>query len=77
MKENKQNIIDFILDNKDLIRIKDLKISELIYKCYRKKRNCIICNSLSNIICTNCYNNYKEIWLCINHWQQHKIEKHE
>jgi hypothetical protein len=26
LKENKQNIIDFIIDNKDSIRIEDLKI---------------------------------------------------
>ena len=58
LKENKQNIIDFILDNKDSIRIEDLKIYEPIYKCYRKKGNCHICNSLSNIICKNCCNNY-------------------
>jgi hypothetical protein len=77
LKQNKQNIIDFVLDNKDSIRVEDLKISEPFYKCYREKGNCIICNSLSNIICTNCCNNHKEIWLCINHWQQHKIEKHE
>ena len=77
LKENKQNIIDFIIDNKDSIRVEDLKISEPFYKCYRKKGKCIICNSLSNIICTNCCNNHKEIWLCTNHWQQHAIEKHE
>ena len=32
---------------------------------------------LSNIICKNCSNNHKEIWLCTNHWQEHEIEKHE
>ena len=31
-----------------------LKISEPIYKCYRKKGHCHICNSLSNIICMSC-----------------------
>ena len=77
-KENsRQNIIDFIINNKDSIIIEDLKISEPFYKCYREKEKCIICNSLSNIICTNCCNNYKEIWLCTKHWLQHKIEKHE
>jgi hypothetical protein len=76
LKENRQNIIDFLLDNKDAIRIEDLKIYEPIYKCYREKGNCYICNISSNIICKNCCNNYKEIWLCTNHWQQHKIEIH-
>ena len=73
LKENKQNIIDFIIDNKDLIRIEDLKIYEPIYKCYRKRGNCQICNILSNILCKNCNENS---WLCINHWQQHAIENH-
>ena len=77
-KENsRQTIIDFIIDNKDSIRVEDLKISEPFYKCYREKEKCIICNSLSNIICTNCCNSHAEIWLCTIHWQQHKIEKHE
>jgi hypothetical protein len=77
-KENsRQTIIDFIIDNKNSIRVEDLKISEPFYKCYRKKGNCIICNNLSNIICTNYCNSHEEIWLCTNHWQQHKIEKHE
>ena len=77
LKENKQNIIELIIDNKESIRVEDLKIYEPIYKCYREKGNCIICNSLSNIICTDRCNNHKEIWFCIKHWQQHKIEKYE
>ena len=71
LKENKQNIIDFLSANKDSIRIEDLKIYEPIYKCYREKGNCQICNNLSNIICINCDNYYNKIWLCTNHWQQH------
>ena len=81
LKENKQNIIDFLLNNKDSIRIEDLKIYEPVYKCYREKGKCHLCNSLSNIICTNCndkyhYNNIKETWLCTNHWKQHATENH-
>ncbi|HET7644844.1 MAG TPA: hypothetical protein VFK40_15170 [Nitrososphaeraceae archaeon] len=79
LKENKQNIIDFIIENKDSIRIEDLKIYEPIYKYYRQKENCQICNTLSNIVCKNCdisHNNNKEVWLCTNHWQEHAIEKH-
>ena len=81
LREDKiHNIVDFIIDNKDSIRVEDLKISEPFYKCYREKGNCHICNSLSNIICMSCSShNYikEEIWLCTNHWQQHEIEKHE
>ena len=78
LKENKQNIIDFLVDNKDSIKIQDLKTYEPIYKCYREKGNCHICNSLSNIICKNCSSNYKnEIWLCTSHWEQHALDSHE
>ncbi|HSF50898.1 MAG TPA: hypothetical protein VLA74_09080 [Nitrososphaeraceae archaeon] len=72
LKHNKQNIIDFLLDNIDSIRIEDLKIYEPIYKCYREKGNSQICNSLSNIICKNCKNT-KDIWFCTNHWKKHAI----
>ena len=80
LKENKENIIDFLLDNKDVIKVEDLKNYEPLYKCYRKKGNCHICNTLSNIICKNCsnytYNNNNETWICSSHWQEHVIEKH-
>ena len=72
----KQMIIDFLIDNKDSIKIEDLKISEPIYKCYREKGNCYICNTPSNIICINNHND-KEVWLCTNHWQDHAIAKHK
>ena len=80
LEENKQNISDFLLDNIDSIRLDDLKIYEPVYKSYRQKGHCHICNSLSNIICKNCYNNshynIKEVWLCTSHWQQHSIKEH-
>ena len=77
LKQNKQNIINFLLDNKDSIRIEDMKIYEPVYKCYREKGNCYICNSLSNTICKNCSNYKNEIWLCTSHWEQHAIDSHE
>ena len=79
LNDNKQNIIDFIVNNKDAVRAEDLKAYEPIYKCYREKGNCYLCNILANIICKNCCNNYnnnKEIWLCTDHWKQHSIEDH-
>ncbi len=72
-------IIDFIIDNKDSIRVEDLKISEPIYKCFREKGQCSYCNAISNIICKNCTNNSyhinNKIWLCTEHWQEH-VKKH-
>jgi hypothetical protein len=80
LKDNKQNIIDLLLDNSDSIMINDLKIYEPIYKCYRERCNCFYCNTTTNIICKNCHNNSyhnnNKVWLCTNHWQQHAIENH-
>jgi hypothetical protein len=80
LNKNKQNIIDFIIDNKDSIRIEDLKIYEPIYKCFREKGPCFYCNITTNIICKNCHNNSyhnnNEVWLSKYHWKQHKIENH-
>jgi hypothetical protein len=72
-EEKRHNIVSFILDNKDAIKIDDLKVNEPIYKCYRERGNCHICNSLSNILCKNCNEN---VWVCLNHMQNHAIEKH-
>ena len=74
IKDNKDTIINFILENKNSIKVDDLKISEPVYKCYRKEKGkCSICNIISNIMCINCNNH---IWLCTNHWQEHITEKH-
>jgi hypothetical protein len=75
LKENKQNIIDFLSANKESIKIEDLRIYEPIYKCYREKGHCFYCNTITNTICKNCHNNSyhnnKEVWLCTDHWQEH------
>ena len=68
LKENKQNIIDFIIDNKESIRVEDLKIYGPVYKCYREKGNSHICNRSTNIICKKCKNTNHHI--CTNHWQE-------
>jgi hypothetical protein len=80
LKEYKQNIIDFLLYNKDSLRIEDLKIYESINKCYREKGHCFYCNTTTNIIYKNCHktnshHNNKESWLCTNHWQDHSLQK--
>jgi hypothetical protein len=79
LKENKRSIINFLIDNKDSIRVEDLQIYEPIYKCYREKGNCYICNRLSNISCKNCnsHHNNKEVGLCTNHWKQHLTQHHQ
>ena len=60
-----------IIENIDSIRVEDLKIYEPVYKCFREKGHYHICNISSNIICKN-YN--ENIWICVDHWQQHLRE---
>jgi hypothetical protein len=77
LKDNNQTIINFLVDNKESIKVEDLKSYEPIYKCYREKGNCIICNTVTNIISIS-YNNYNnnEVWLCVYHWKQHRTDNH-
>ena len=63
LRDNKQNIIDFLLNNNNSVSVEDLKVYEILYKCYREKGKCHICNSVSNIICMRCRNYNKEVWL--------------
>ena len=70
-------IIDFLLENKDSIRVDDLKIYELIYKCYRQKGNCHVCHNVTNIICASCNHYDKEVWLCTSHWQKYIKETYK
>jgi hypothetical protein len=57
LKENKQTIVEFLLDNKDLIRVEDLKIYEPIYKCYRERGYQIVIHYQYYL--QNCSSNYK------------------
>jgi hypothetical protein len=79
LKDNNQTIINFLVDNKESIRVEDLKIYEPVYKCYREKGNCQVCNRLSNISCKNynSHHNNKEVGLCTNHWKQHLLDKYK
>ena len=69
IQQNKDKIIDFLMDNKDLIRINDLRVYDIIYQSFEQKKNCNVCNKLSNIICMNC----NKVWLCKKHCKEHKI----
>jgi hypothetical protein len=77
LKDNKQNIINFLVGNKGSIKIEDLKAYEPIYKCYREKDCCFYCNDSTNIICISCSKHRnEEVWVCTNHWKQHARVNH-
>jgi hypothetical protein len=60
------------LKEKDKIKIEDLTLYEPIFTSNRQKSKCSICQEFANIHCINCGN----VWLCVDHWKQHKIDYH-
>jgi hypothetical protein len=39
----------------------------------KQHMNCSICQGFANIHCINC----KSIWLCVDHWKQHRDDEHD
>jgi hypothetical protein len=62
------------LKEKDKIKIEDLTLYEPIFTSNTQKSKCFICQEFANIHCINCSNN--NVWLCVDHWVQHKTECH-
>jgi hypothetical protein len=46
---------------------------ELIFTSNIQKGKCY-CQEFANIHCINYSNN--NVWLCVDHWKQHKVDKH-
>jgi hypothetical protein len=61
------------LKEKEKIKIEDLTLYEPIFISKIQKNKCCICQEFANIHCINCKS---DMWLCVNHWRQHKIEYH-
>jgi hypothetical protein len=72
-RQNKDQIVEFIMNIKDRISIEDLRVYEPIWTSNRNKGKCSVCNKFANIHCINCSNN---VWLCTDHWKQHNVDKH-
>jgi len=68
----KEFIIKLFMNIKDNIRKDDLTIYEPIFASHLQKNKCTICEGYANIHCINCRN----VWLCANHWQHHKVKIH-
>jgi hypothetical protein len=63
------------LKEKDKIKIGDLTLYEPIFTSNTQKSKCSICQDFANIHCINCSNN-NNFWLCVDHWEQHRADKH-
>jgi len=71
---HRDELINLFMGLKDKIKIEDLTLYEPIFTLNTQKSKCSFCNEFANIHCINCSNN--NIWLCVDHWKQHKSEAH-
>ncbi len=70
---HREELVNFFMALKDKIKIEDLTLYEPIFVSNIQKSKCSICQEFANIHCINCSN----IWLCVDHWQQHRIDRHK
>ena len=74
----KDYLLDSFMTIKDKVRIEDLFITPN-YRTYDNNsqqqyaKKCSLCQGFANIYCVNCNS---MVWLCNDHWKQHKIDYH-
>jgi hypothetical protein len=68
----KDHFLNFFMSIKEKVRIEDLFIapsSSISNNNGQQYAKCSLCQRFANIYCVNCNN----IWLCVDHWRQHRI----
>jgi hypothetical protein len=73
-QQQRDELVDLFIGLKYKIKIEDLTFYEPIFASNIQKSKCSICQEFANIHCISCSNN--DIWLCIDHWRQHKAATH-
>jgi hypothetical protein len=73
-QRHRTEIVNLFMGLKDKIKIEDLTLYEPIFTLNVQKSKCSVCEAFANIHCINCIN--EDVWLCIDHWKQHKVDKH-
>jgi hypothetical protein len=71
-QQYKYDLVEFFMNIKDRISIKDLRMYEPIFTSNMQKSKCSVCQEFANIHCINC----RDIWLCGDHWLEHRTYKH-
>jgi hypothetical protein len=69
---HRAEIVNLFMGIKDRIKIEDLTLYEPIFTSNMQKSKCSVCNVFANIYCSSC----KEVWLCVDHWKQHRTSIH-
>lgn len=73
----KDYLLNFFMTIKDKVRIEDLFITPNYPSAGNNRQQqysnkCSLCQGFANIYCVNCNN----VWLCIDHWRQHRTAVH-
>jgi hypothetical protein len=71
-QRHRDELVNLFMDLKDKIKIEDLTLYEPIFTSNIQKSTCSICQDFANIHCTNCSDDDNDVWLCVDHWKQHK-----
>jgi len=74
-QQQRDELVNLFMSLKDKIKIEDLTFYEPIFILNIQKSKCSICQEFANIHCINCSDD-NNVWLCIDHWKQHKAECH-
>ena len=72
-QSHRDELVTLFMRIKDKIKKEDLIIYEPNFTSNKQKSKCSICREFANIHCINCSSN---VWLCVDHWVQHKAECH-
>ena len=79
-QKHTDDIVNFFMSIKNSIRKEDLFNAQDSDVCssddnHRRQQHyakCSICQGFANIHCISCNN----VWLCVDHWKQHRGDKH-
>jgi hypothetical protein len=73
-QRHRDELVNLFIGLKDKIKIEDLTLYEPVFTLNMQKSKCSICQEFANIHCINCSKN--NVWLCVDHWKQHNMDKH-
>jgi hypothetical protein len=75
-QRHRDELVNLFMDlkEKDKIKIEDFTISEPIFALNIQKSKFSICGGeFAKIYCVNCN---RDMWLCVDHWQNHRTNSH-
>jgi hypothetical protein len=68
----KNDLVVFFMTIRDKVRIEDLQVCDPVFISNKPKEKCSTCHEFANIYCTN-----HAVWICADHWREHKNNNHQ